>query len=471
MKTYRLNRRYALRGWKGMSGALLDGRRLHAEGLSRSAFCVLLLCDGKTGIDTDLLTEEERGLLAGYIEKGIVESCDGINPISEKQCYRFYDNRYAESVFWSITGRCNYACRHCYMDAPNGAYGELTHEEAMTLIDQMAECGVMRVDITGGEPFVRSDFWELTDAIMAHGIRIGTVYTNGRLLTDEVLGEFEKRGFKPEISISFDGVGWHDWLRGVEGAEADAIRALKRCRDHGFLTDVEMCVHKGNIGTICETVRLLSEIGVHAVKIGRISDTERWKKYGGEYALSYEEYVKAAIDYIPRYYEDDLPISVMLCDICELRTDEPEDYDIIPERYIGGEQCGDCYLCKAMRMSCYIAPDGRLLPCMPFTSCQRQMKFERVQDIGLKQALSGSWYMRFIDKRVRDIIAENPQCAGCEHRYVCGGGCRASAMEKTGEYMGVDPNQCFLWKNGYVEQIKNAVEKSLAEYGKTRGKT
>ena len=99
------------------------------------------------------------------------------------------------------------------MDAPDAALGELSTRQAFNLIDQMKECGVLCVDITGGEPLVRKDFLQLVDRILSHKMVIRQIYTNGWMLNERMLEEFERREFKPEINISFDGVGWHDWMR------------------------------------------------------------------------------------------------------------------------------------------------------------------------------------------------------------------------------------------------------------------
>ena len=82
--------------------------------------------------------------------------------------------------------------------AERGALGELSTEQALNLIDQMAECGVLQVDLTGGELFVRKDLWQLIDRILSYKMTINQVYTNGWLVNDELLDKFEKRGLKPE---------------------------------------------------------------------------------------------------------------------------------------------------------------------------------------------------------------------------------------------------------------------------------
>lgn len=98
------------------------------------------------------------------------------------------------------------------------------------------------------------------------------------------------------------------------------------------------------------------------------------------------------------------------------------------------------------------------------TSCKNQDAFPLVQDIGLKKGLSDSFYMDIVGGRVKDLLAVNSKCAACAHRYLCGGGCRAAALEQTGDLMGSDGDQCILWNEGYVERIRETAESAIAKY-------
>ena len=228
---YRLKSAYAMRGWKGMAWTLVRRPENQIQNLDKKTFEVLMLCDGETRIPDALFDDEMKKILHQCETEGLIEACESARPLETDQYYRYYNNRFVQKVFWSVTGRCNFRCRHCYMDAPDGTLGELSTSEALELIDQMAECGVLRVDITGGEPLVRKDIWQLIDRICSYKMVIRSFHTNGWLLDDKVLDEFEKRRLKPEIYFSFDGVGWHDWMRGVPGAEEITLRALKLCHE------------------------------------------------------------------------------------------------------------------------------------------------------------------------------------------------------------------------------------------------
>ena len=118
-------------------------------------------------------------------------------------------NRFVRTAHWSITGKCNYRCRHCYMSAPDAKLGEIDHDTMMDLARQIADCGILEVSLTGGEPLVRRDFMELVDALLSYRIRIAQIYTNGKLVDEKLLDQLEERGIRPEFNMSYDGTqGW-----------------------------------------------------------------------------------------------------------------------------------------------------------------------------------------------------------------------------------------------------------------------
>lgn len=463
---YRLQSEYMLRGWKGATCGIVNRKTGKAEFVSKDTYSVLLLCDGLTELDASALGENDWESLQSFIEKGYVASCEAPTALEPVQEYRRYDNRYVQSILWSVTGRCNYKCRHCYMDAPQGKLGEVSHEEALSFIDQMAECGIFTVELTGGEPFVRADIWDLIDRLVHYGIRIDQIYTNGWLVTEEVLDKLEARGLRPEFSLSFDCIGWHDWLRGVKGAEEAVLRVLEMCKRRGFPTAVEGCLHKGNIEKLHDTVKLMAQYGTR-VKVGTISPTELWVKNSEGYAFTDQEYYEAMIDYIPRFFEDGMPGDVILGGLIRLWKGSSE-FHIIPEKNssLTEEACEQKRLCGAARMNAYITPEGRLLPCMPMTSWEKHVQFPRIQDIGLCKGLSDSLYMNFVNGRVGELFARNEECNSCAYKYKCCGGCRAYALCDGDDLYGCDRGQCLLWKGGYVERVRRAAEEAVEKYCK-----
>ena len=100
------------------------------------------------------------------------------------------------------------------------------------------------------------------------------------------------------------------------------------------------------------------------------------------------------------------------------------------------------------------------------TASPEQDKFPLVQDIGLRQGLSDSYYMQFVAGKVKDLFAANPECNACQYRYWCGGGCRANALlEGDHDLMGCDRTMCMMWKEGYVDRIRQIADEAVAKYG------
>ena len=118
-------------------------------------------------------------------------------------------------MIFSITGQCNYNCLHCSVNAPEAPLGEFSFERIEELLDEMKDCGLKNIVLIGGEPLVRRDFMQIVDAILQRGMFVVQIFTNGSLVNDALLDELDKRNISPTFMSSFDGVGYHDIMRGV----------------------------------------------------------------------------------------------------------------------------------------------------------------------------------------------------------------------------------------------------------------
>ncbi len=458
---YRLASDLALRGWKNATGMLVKRPENEARPLKPAEFSVLVLCDGQTPLDTDCLQDEERTALQRFVRKGIVTTHETPAPVDEMQLYRYFDNRFIQSVMWSVTGMCNYRCRHCFVDGPCETSHGLSTQEALALIDQMADCGVMRVELTGGEPLVRPDFIQLLDRFREREINVFQIYTNGSLVDESFLWELEKRQMHPCFCFSFDGIaGWHDWMRGVAGAEEKTLQAMQLCIDNGYDVYAGMCLHKGNVSSLPDTVKLLADMGVKGLNISGITMSDLWQKNHSGYDLDDREYLDAAMAYFPRYFQDGRPMPVTLNGAASLHPREKC-------RAVQDRPCMNAekryYLCSTARFAPYISPEGRLLPCMPMSMCEEQSCFPLIPEKGLAACLTDSTFMNFVSRCTDDLFARNLECGSCEHRMNCGGGCRASALEESHDFYGCDSYQCLVWKEGYRDKLTQALERAEAD--------
>lgn len=436
-----------------MPNALLE------EGSSRPLFIsykemeALKLCNGLIDMSLPFIPKDIRETITLLEKRGFIIPCERGDTIRPKQAYKCYPARYIRTAHWSITGRCNYRCKHCYMSAPDAKLGELSHDEVMSIVQQFIDCGVMEVSLTGGEPLVRKDFMEIVDALLAGGIRITTIYSNGKLVTDQLLAQLKERGICPEFNMSYDGVeGWHDWLRGIPDAGKIAEEAFLRCRREGFPTGAEMCIHQGNKHLLRETINRLSELGCRSLKVTPISNVGAWKDGGYGESISIDELFQLYLDYIPYYYKDGMPLSLQLGGFFMASPKKPKHYDIPSMKNC--KDPGKTCVCGHARMVMYISAEGRALPCMSLSGMDIQNEFPLITDIGLAKCITDSRYMRLIDTRATEILEHNPDCKECKYALQCLGGCRASALEfHPTDILSYDPAACAIFKDGWIDKI------------------
>ena len=99
------------------------------------------------------------------------ELCDG-------QAYRQAPNSYIDSLLLSITNRCNFRCRHCFVEAWKDRYGEFSREDLFCLLDQFEQANVADIALTGGEPLMSPHFKEFVRALAARRIGFTEIFTN-----------------------------------------------------------------------------------------------------------------------------------------------------------------------------------------------------------------------------------------------------------------------------------------------------
>ena len=155
-------------------------------------------------------------------------------------------------VVWEITLACNLKCQHCGSRAGKPRHDELTTQECLDVVDQLAKLGTREITLIGGEAFLRRDWIEIIKAIRNHhiycAIQTGALnFTQGKF--EEAIGA----GLQG-IGVSLDGLPeLHDRLRGVPGAYQMAIDTLRRAKDAGLNRSVNT-----QIGP--ETIPMLSQL-------------------------------------------------------------------------------------------------------------------------------------------------------------------------------------------------------------------
>ena len=451
MAYYILPEGFALRGWKGLPFALQYPNLRSVDFFDKEDYRVVYALDGRHDIDEGSLTDKQKKLLNRLINIKIALPADGTQRLEPWQEYKSFPGIYKNNVQWSITGRCNYKCRHCFMSAPDYHGKDLSLEQCIHILDQLAENGIYSISITGGEPLVNPHFYDILDEMKKRGLLFDTLYSNGELVDEKLLEELEKRDMRPAFHMSFDGLGWHDWLRGVEGAEETVIRKFKLLRERGYQTSTSMCLHKHNIGDLKKNIDLAAELGISHVKMNVASPTGRWKNET-EHFLSQDEANQAIIDYLPQYVADGIPVSAQFCGFIDFSKERRKI--LIPyDKFGGNEGVEKGYACGAVTNGMYISPVGKVLPCMTLNETAIDPMFSSMLEESLEKILSNSYYHDMSLLKMNACIEHNEKCRDCKYRLHCGAGCRACACGETStDYLGIDEETCYFFQNGWFEK-------------------
>jgi len=180
-------------------------------------------------------------------------------------------------VVWEITLACDLKCQHCGSRAGHRRASELSTEECLDVVRQLARLGTREVTLIGGEAYLRKDWIEIVRAVREQGMNC-TMQTGGFHLTEERIKRAAAAGLQA-IGVSVDGLEeLHDCLRGVKGSFAAAFRALDLLRAHGITTSVNTQITSKVVPQLRGLCELFIEAGAKnwqvqlTVAMGRAAD-------------------------------------------------------------------------------------------------------------------------------------------------------------------------------------------------------
>ncbi|MBW0013152.1 mycofactocin radical SAM maturase, partial [Mycobacterium sp.] len=178
---------------------------------------------------------------------------------------------------WELTYACNLACVHCLSSSGKRDPRELSTRQCMDIIDELQRMQVFYVNIGGGEPTVRPDFWELVDYATAHHVGV-KFSTNGVRITPQVAERLAASDYV-DVQISLDGATAevNDAVRGA-GSFAMAVRALENLAAAGFTHNggpkISVVVTRHNVGQLDDFAALARRYGA-TLRITRLRPSGR----------------------------------------------------------------------------------------------------------------------------------------------------------------------------------------------------
>lgn len=351
---------------------------------------------------------------------------------------------------WNITEKCNLKCGHCYRDSgamdpfDSGQGAVLSDEKCIQLIDEIKRLDPPIVLLSGGEPLLKKNVFDIVQGCKEAGLRVG-LSTNGTIIDENMARKIRRSGVD-YVGISIDGrEAFHDDFRALEGASALSWVAIKHLNTLGVKTGVRFTLTDNN-----------KEDLLYVLDKTFTSGAKRFCLYH----LVYSGRASMAMD-IPLHKKRQVMGEFfskvkVLCSIDEdfevMTTDNHADGVYMLQSLINDEAGFSCIKahggCSAGDRVIYLDSTGEIYPC----------QFLREEPLGnvIEKSLSDIWQDEYnpLLNRLRnkgDFLSG--RCGRCAHKGICGG-CRARAKACTGSLWGEDP-ACYLISTEIPRQGKN----------------
>jgi AdoMet-dependent heme synthase len=332
---------------------------------------------------------------------------------------------------WNVTRECNMKCSHCYINATEKKLAnELTTQEAKKLMDQICKVSRPLLILSGGEPLLRPDIFELIEYGASKGLKMG-LGSNGSLIDDCVAAKLKTAGIAT-VSISLDShiPAQHDEFRGVAGAWEKAVNACKVLRKNNVLVQVNTALTQQNYNQIDDIMSLAEGIGVENFHLFFLVPTGRGTKLTDISPQKYEDMITNTFAKVAKHKLNVRPS----CAPQFMRIAKGMGLDM--RQWIRG--------CIAGLYYCRIYPNGDVTPC-PYLP----IKLGNVRDKSLKEI----WFNSPIFKALREPNSLKGKCGTCEYRTLCGG-CRARAYGLSSDFIDYcgDLHEPAELKNDYLRE-------------------
>jgi heme b synthase len=332
-------------------------------------------------------------------------------------------------IAWEVTRSCNLNCVHCRAAAKCGPYpGELSTEKGFQLIDEIAAMSSPVIILTGGEPLLRPDIFEIATYGTNKGLRM-VMATNGSLVDSATVKKMIQSGIK-RVSISIDGkdAPSHDNFRQEKGAFDKVMLGIAAMKEAGMEFQINTTITTVNLSQIKDILKLAKKLGAAAHHIFLLVPTGRGRDLADQ-AITAAEYEETLL----WFHQESLDCSIQLKATCA-----PHYFRIMhqnkikgaePKKKVGGHFHESTRGCLGGISFCFISHVGQVQPCGYL-----ELDCGNVH----KQNFAEIWENSEVFRSLRDFSKYGGKCGKCEFIKVCGG-CRARAYEATGDYLAEEP--------------------------------
>ncbi len=185
-------------------------------------------------------------------------------------------------VIWNLIRRCNLTCRHCYATAADKDFpGELDTGQVYAVMDDLKAFGVSVLILSGGEPLMRPDIFDISRRAREMGFYVG-LSSNGTLIDEHNIERIAEVGYD-YVGVSLDGLDkTHDWFRRREGGFDEALRGIRLCRDAGIKVGLRFTLTRDNADDLPGLLDLMDAEGIDKFYLSHLNYAGRGNKNRSE---------------------------------------------------------------------------------------------------------------------------------------------------------------------------------------------
>ena len=345
------------------------------------------------------------------------------------------------TVYFSNTERCNLTCPYCYNADSRSRHSklkeEMTTDESKRALKMLKDFGVMNVAFCGGEPMCRPDILEIASYAKSIGLYTAIV-TNGTLITDKVAPKVAELFDLVWVSLDSAVKEEHEAMRGKGSYQRTmrALRLLTKYRPQKFI--VNSVVTKLNVYSMPETHRIMVD-EFHV-------DLHRMSAYMETAGITYDKNGRPieGITNDPSYHDVFYSAGLKL----ELGGDELPPIEVFKEDGVIVKKGLRRIQCGFASGDIHMVSNGDIYPCVMLY--EEGFKCGNIMEEDIAKIYRESEVMNRCREATIDKIEE---CEGCFVKYICAGGCRASAYHKYGSLTAYPRDLCGVLKQSAVDSM------------------
>ncbi len=419
--------------------------------LTKEEFLLIKKLDGSTTIKSIIAKKGNKRKTLNFFN--ILDKKKALT-YEKKRDIKVSDNQLSlYDVHFEFEAKCNYLCRHCYQEKYISNIDGLDLDDIKKIAEQLNNIGVIKISLSGGEPFLRKDLKKICSIFHENGVKVDCIFTNGSLIKENDIKWLAKEAI--QIFISLDGLSsGNGAIRNIpqylrKSAFKNIIEIIKRLIEKRVIVKVNTIIHKQNTRELPEMYNLLKKIGVLVWRLTTSKEVGRYKNNKKFLSITENKFNKVIGNLLRLFIRDIKKCKDGIIVPFDLRIANIFKSEMLVKSLVGYSKMDSS--CDYQKERITIKSNGDVVPCgFLVDHAFGNIKEKYLGDIIKSKRL----------KHIKNIpITKIHECNKCKYAYVCGGGCRVNSLSEFGDLFHKDSYAC-LCMNLLFGKIKKMLLKS-----------